>query len=61
MVEFVRAVVRPSVTLAFVVMFVAAVFTGDVGEIPEWLRTVGIATIAYWFASRPAEKLLNGR
>jgi len=59
-VEVIRGSVRPVTTLAFVGLFLGALFTGRVEEIPVWLQTVGVITITFWFGTRPLEKRLNG-
>ena len=54
--EVIKALVRPGITAGFVGMTIAAIFTGHVGDIPEWFRTLGITAVAWWYIDRTMQK-----
>lgn len=57
--EFIRAAVRPGITFGFLGVFAGAFFTGQIADLPEWFTTLGVASIAWWFASRQIEKIVE--
>jgi len=57
--ELTRALTRPIIALAFVGMFVGALFTGRIDQIPDWLRALGSGAVGWWFLDRTIEKVVN--
>jgi hypothetical protein len=56
-VETIKTMVRPVITLAFVGMLVGALFTGRIGEIPDWLRAVAVGSVVWWYADRSIQNV----
>lgn len=52
--ELVRAIVRPVITLGFSGILVYKVLVGV--AVPEWFQTTTIGLITWWFAMRGAEE-----
>ena len=52
--EFMRGVVRPAVTLGAVAATVAMLFIGL--DIPDWWQVMLASIVAFWFAQRTAKK-----
>ena len=55
MIDTVRAMVRPTVTLAFVVAFLAAAITGN-AEAVKVLSGPTLGIVGYWFGDRSASR-----
>ena len=58
--EVVRTLTRPTIALAFTGMFIGALFTGHIDQIPDWLRNAGVLAVGWWFIDRTVQRVVNG-